>query len=167
MRLYDQWADIVLTLFHYQFASLAGGWVWRLRGKPYVVFAHGSLKLHALNRRHRRAREWCLRILEGANLRNALFVSYHALPNKIFEYLAAGIPIAVSDLPDMRRLAVDEDMGVVSGPKDHASLAHAVRDLIDDPATLQRKRANLMRAAADRYNWRVVRGKLVAFIRTS
>ena len=49
-----------------------------------------------------------------------------ALPNKVFEYLAAGVPAVASDLPELRRL---RDSGValaLADPADPASVARAV-----------------------------------------
>lgn len=35
----------------------------------------------------------------------------HTLPNKIFEYIMAGLPVIVSDLPEMRRVVDEHDLG--------------------------------------------------------
>lgn len=37
----------------------------------------------------------------------------HCLPNKLFEYIMAGLPVIVSDLPEMRRVTQEHDIGVV------------------------------------------------------
>lgn len=46
-----------------------------------------------------------------------------ALPNKIFEYIQAGIPILVSDLPEMQRVVVDYGVGEVFPDGDDQILA--------------------------------------------
>jgi glycosyltransferase involved in cell wall biosynthesis len=74
----SKWADVVLIHFHYQFASLAAGWISRSRGKPYVIFSHGSLNTHGV-RAHSRARKLCyLKLLEQKNFAQALFAAYHS-----------------------------------------------------------------------------------------
>jgi len=54
-----------------------------------------------------------------------------ALPNKIFEYTAAGVPVVVSDLPELRSIALDGGCGQVYDPFDPASLTAALRDVLD------------------------------------
>lgn len=45
-----------------------------------------------------------------------------ALPNKVFEYVAAGVPVVVSDLPELRRLVTDHDLGWTVDPADPPAL---------------------------------------------
>lgn len=66
--------------------------------------------------------------------------NYLALPNKIFEYAAAGVPIVVSDLPELRRIAVDAGCGAVYDPFDAGSLAAALGRVLE-PDHHQRHRA--------------------------
>lgn len=49
-----------------------------------------------------------------------------ALPNKLFDYLFAGLPVAVSDLTEMRRLVEREGIGTTFAPEDPSSVAAAV-----------------------------------------
>ncbi len=50
----------------------------------------------------------------GISLIEDSCVSYrYCLPNKLFEYLMAGLPVIVSDLPEMRRLVLAESVGLV------------------------------------------------------
>jgi glycosyltransferase involved in cell wall biosynthesis len=74
----SEWSDVVLVHFHYQFASLAAGWISRTRGKPYIIFSHGSLNTYGLRARSR-ARKLCyLKLLEQKNFAAALFAAYHS-----------------------------------------------------------------------------------------
>jgi len=76
------------------------------------------------------------------------------LANKLFDYMAAGVPIVASDLPPMRRILEETKAGVLFTPGDSASLASAVVDLLRDAATRRRLSQNGRRAAAEKYNWR-------------
>lgn len=55
-----------------------------------------------------------------------------ALPNKIFEYTTVGLPIVVSDLPELRSIALDAGCGAVYDPFDPASLSRALRLVLAD-----------------------------------
>jgi glycosyltransferase involved in cell wall biosynthesis len=74
----------------------------------------------------------------------------YALPNKLFEYLMAGLAILVTDLPEMAGLARSSRSGVIAKDATAASIAAALnattRDQID-----AMKRSAL--DAAKRYNW--------------
>jgi glycosyltransferase involved in cell wall biosynthesis len=54
--------------------------------------------------------------------------------NKAFDYLACGLAILVSDLPDWRALYVEPGYGIPCDPQDAESIARSVRRLADDPA---------------------------------
>jgi glycosyltransferase involved in cell wall biosynthesis len=50
----------------------------------------------------------------GVSLIEDSCISYrYCLPNKLFEYLMAGLPVIVSDLVEMRRLVLSESIGLV------------------------------------------------------
>jgi glycosyltransferase involved in cell wall biosynthesis len=81
-----------------------------------------------------------------------------ALPNKLFEYLAAGLPVVVSDLPEMRRLVSERQVGWVTDPGDPADIARALA-----AATVSRgdeSLENRVRVAAAELNWRRERSRL-------
>lgn len=50
-----------------------------------------------------------------------------ALPNKLFEYVAAGLPVVVSDLPEAARLVRERRIGYPADPADPGSVAAALR----------------------------------------
>ena len=50
-----------------------------------------------------------------------------ALPNKLFEYIAAGLPVVVSDLPEMGRLVRERRIGRCADPSDPESVAAGLR----------------------------------------
>lgn len=75
----------------------------------------------------------------------------YCLPNKLFEYVMAGVPVIVNNAPEMRRFVEDQGVGVVlSKPLDHNSLSAALEDVARlDRTTLRRR----LLATAETYCW--------------
>jgi glycosyltransferase involved in cell wall biosynthesis len=77
----------------------------------------------------------------------------HALPNGFFHAVTAGLPVLYSgSLVDLRELASAYGLGWEIDPGDAASLAAAVRALLDDPAALDHARGRV-RDAQDELSW--------------
>src|SRR5262249_53432977 len=57
--------------------------------------------------------------------------------NKPFDYLACGLAVLVSDLPDWRRLYVEPGYGLACDPGDPASIAAALRWFLEHPGETQ------------------------------
>lgn len=55
----------------------------------------------------------------------------YCLPNKIFEYLMAGIPVLTSNLFEMRRLVESESVGVVAESNDPQGFAQSLERALD------------------------------------
>ena len=90
---------------------------------------------------------------------NSSLSYYWSLPNKVFEYMMAGIPSVTSDFPEMGRLVRREGIGEVCNPSDPRDIGRAVARIIRDPAHAQGLRAGA-RAAAERYHWGVEERRL-------
>lgn len=65
-----------------------------------------------------------------------------ALPNKLFEYLAAGVPVIVSDLPELASVVRRFEVGMVVPHGDPDALTAALRRAVADAALLAHWRAN-------------------------
>jgi glycosyltransferase involved in cell wall biosynthesis len=81
-----------------------------------------------------------------------------ALPNKLFEYLAADLPVVVSDLPEMRRLVTERGVGWVTDPGDPADIARVLEEALGSrkDKALHRR----VRDAASELNWPHERNRL-------
>lgn len=91
---------------------------------------------------------------------------YYASPNKLFEYMFAGLAIAVSNLPFLGKIVRDHDLGVVFNPGDPRHIAEQLNALVCNPTRLQACRENAKRAARERFNWDHEGGKLIGLYRT-
>jgi hypothetical protein len=84
-----------------------------------------------------------------------------ALPVKLFEYMAAELPVIVSDLPRVREIVQGADCGLLVDPLDSSSLADAMRRLADSPEERRRLGENGRNAVRERYNWGSEEAKLL------
>lgn len=68
----------------------------------------------------------------GLVLIQPICLSYElSLPNKLFEYAAAGLPVLASDLPVIGTIVRQAGIGEVVPPDDIPAIAHALRTLTD------------------------------------
>jgi len=67
-----------------------------------------------------------------------------SLPNRIFDYMAAGLPVCSPDIPDIARILRDHDMGVVLDATDPQAWARAIRAAL---ARRQEMHVNALAAA--------------------
>jgi glycosyltransferase involved in cell wall biosynthesis len=71
---------------------------------------------------------------------------YLCLPNKLFEYLQAGLPVGVSHFPEMRQIVEDYQVGFVFDPDDPQEMAKAIQAFLDNPTRQATTRQNVQRA---------------------
>jgi starch synthase len=73
----------------------------------------------------------------------------YALPNKIFEYLAADLPVLAANYSEPVRLLDQYSVGLTFDPHDPQSIADAINRLIDEPELGASFRANTRTALKD------------------
>lgn len=73
--------------------------------------------------------------------------------NKAFDYMAAGLPLIVSDLPEWRTMYVDPGYGLAAVPDDADSLAAAISQLFQDPERGRRMGGDNRRKIAEHWNY--------------
>ena len=79
-----------------------------------------------------------------------------ALPVKLFEYMACGLPVVISDFPAVRQVVADSDCGILVDPADVEAVSQAIEALITDPDLALRLGQNGRTAFTTRYNWQVL-----------
>jgi len=96
--------------------------------------------------------------------------SYEAsTPNKMFEALAAGVPIAGSDFPGIRSVVAanpEGPLGELFDPTSPASIGAAIRKILELPrAEYEAMASRARQAAVERWNWETESAKLVTLYR--
>jgi len=88
------------------------------------------------------------------------------LPNKLFSYMAAGVPVIASALPEIRQVVGDARCGILVPPGNVAKIVDAARWFADHPAAARTMGLNGQQAIMTRYRWDVVEERLVAVYAT-
>jgi len=73
----------------------------------------------------------------------------YSLPNKVFEYIAAGVPLLAADLPEVRKIVLGYKIGVCFDPESPRSIARAINQLADNAPLRQQCRQNIPHAVKD------------------
>lgn len=77
---------------------------------------------------------------------------YHALPNKLFEYINAGLPVISSNLPQMKKIVENYDAGIVVDDLSAESIASSIKKLINEKGLREKYSLNCLEASKD-LNW--------------
>ncbi len=89
----------------------------------------------------------------------------YSLPNKLFQYMAAGIPVVASDLPEIRGVVASAGAGYLVDPERPEAIAEALGRLLDDPVEARAMGARGSEAIESRFNWTTAADSLVAAYR--
>ncbi len=81
-------------------------------------------------------------------------------PTKLFEYMALGLPVVVSDFPLYRAVVESAGCGYCVNPADKHAIADALMVLLDYPEKAIRMGEAGKRAVAERYTWAAEAEKL-------
>jgi glycosyltransferase involved in cell wall biosynthesis len=84
-----------------------------------------------------------------------------AQPNKMFEYMSAGLPVIASHFPLWREIIEGNDCGLCVDPQKPAEIAAAIDRLVSDPALARRLGDNGRAAVRSTYNWEAEQNKLI------
>jgi glycosyltransferase involved in cell wall biosynthesis len=88
----------------------------------------------------------------GLSLDKPIHLNYRfSLPNKLFDYIHAGVPVLVSDLPELKRIVNQFHVGLVVNQTTPSEIAHGIQKLLTDPQYDQIKENCFL--AAKQLNW--------------
>jgi glycosyltransferase involved in cell wall biosynthesis len=86
-----------------------------------------------------------------------------ALPVKLFEFMAAGIPVVVSGLRLQKQIVEQCECGIVVNPFNTEEVQNAVRYLLQNPEIAQQMGLNGRKAVLNEFNWDNEERKLLKF----
>ena len=89
-----------------------------------------------------------------------------AVPTKLFEYMAAGLPIVASDLPAQIDLVMGNNAGILARPEEPETFVQAILQLIDNRELASKLGSNGQRAFARLYSWEAQIQTLEAYYRS-
>ncbi len=84
-----------------------------------------------------------------------------SLPNKIFDYIQAGVPILASDLPEVKKIIEGYNIGCISPDHNVKNLATLMNKMIDNKEMRLTWQKNL-KAASQELNWDHEKSKLLS-----
>jgi glycosyltransferase involved in cell wall biosynthesis len=80
-------------------------------------------------------------------------LNYHySLPNKLFDYIAAGIPVVVSDLPETRKIVIESGCGITLSSVTPEQISYTFCELIKNPDKLAMFKLKAIKAS-EKLNW--------------
>ncbi len=82
-------------------------------------------------------------------------------PTKLFEYMAAGLPVVASDFPVWREIVESADCGLLVDPRDPRAIADAIERLLDDPGEAEAMGERGRAAVMERYSWEAEKSVLL------
>ncbi|MCX7697708.1 MAG: glycosyltransferase [Bacteroidales bacterium] len=96
----------------------------------------------------------------GLTLDKPLSINYRcSLPNKLFDYIHAGLAVLSSDLYELRKIIYRYDVGLTISAHEPSHIGEKINYMLSDPARLSYWKKNARRAAAE-LHWDIEKIKL-------
>ncbi len=87
---------------------------------------------------------------------------YFSLPNKLFEYISAGLAVITSALPEVKKMVEDNRCGIVLNTSSPEEISRSIKILRDDRQLLYDLKKN-SRIASEKINWENESKKIYSF----
>lgn len=90
---------------------------------------------------------------------------FYFSPLKVYEYMAAGLPVVASRIGQLERILTDEVTGVLVAPGDTGALAQALERLVEESVLRERLGWAARAAVEERHTWLSVAGRILDWVR--
>jgi glycosyltransferase involved in cell wall biosynthesis len=88
---------------------------------------------------------------------------YYALPNKLFEYIMVGVPVLASNLPQMKNIIDQYQVGKYVNPENEDEVVKVILEMLNNEENLNRYQSNCENASKE-LNWEVEFNKFKEFL---
>jgi glycosyltransferase involved in cell wall biosynthesis len=92
--------------------------------------------------------------------------NFECAPNKLFEYMQAGIPVIASDFPGFRRVVAEAQCGLLVDPLKPREIAEAIEYLVTHPEEAEQMGGRGREAVSNRFHWAGEERKLLELYQT-
>jgi glycosyltransferase involved in cell wall biosynthesis len=86
----------------------------------------------------------------------------YSLPNKLFDYIAAGITVIASNLPETCKIISENGCGMIIDSVTPETISNALSHLKNNPDELEEYKRNAL-AASEKLNWNIESEKVIKF----
>lgn len=83
--------------------------------------------------------------------------------NKLFEYMAAGLPVICTNYRIWKEIVEGNNCGICINPKDILAIKKAIQYILDNPKDAEKMGENGKKASINKYNWQTQEIKLLRF----
>jgi glycosyltransferase involved in cell wall biosynthesis len=127
----------------------------RERLKQKRVYLHGRIP-------YEEVQKWLTKGKVGLVCLHPVENYRESLPIKMFEYMAAGLPLVATDFPLWREIVETSNCGLIADALNPKDIAEKVTRILTDEALRQKMSEDGRRAHEEIYNWHVEEEKLLA-----
>jgi glycosyltransferase involved in cell wall biosynthesis len=146
-----------------QYALLLAGDFYTATERELVVTKDGwnqVIDLGHINRTE--VKEVLSRSMAGLVLFKPEPNNINAQPNKMFEYMSAGLPVIASDFPLWKEIVEGNNCGICIDALKVEEITNAINWIMEHPAEAEQMGKNGRRAVEDKYNWEPEGKKLIS-----
>jgi len=85
----------------------------------------------------------------------------NSMPNKLFEYMSASLPVVASNLPLWSKIVNQNACGICVDPTDPVAIARGIDEIVNNPQKATQMGSNGLQSVLREYNWNTEFDKLL------